>query len=111
MSAPTPTSARGTGAKARGARAPASGRLLLRMHPGLHRDLARAAEEAGKSLNQFITDTLDAALAAGSGRPAGPGTAPRRASRLVTAVLVANVVVVAVAAIAAVVLIALALRS
>lgn len=35
-----------------------SGRLLLRMPESLHADLARAADRAGVSLNQFITNAL-----------------------------------------------------
>jgi predicted HicB family RNase H-like nuclease len=37
---------------------PFSGKLLLRLDPDLHRQLACAAMEQGKSLNKFIADTL-----------------------------------------------------
>jgi len=37
---------------------PASGKMLLRMPPELHAEAIRAAELAGKSLNQWAADTL-----------------------------------------------------
>jgi len=39
-----------------------SGKLLLRMPPALHSELARAAEREGSSLNAYITETLSNAL-------------------------------------------------
>ena len=78
-----------------------SGRLLLRMPPGLHAELARAAEREGTSLNGFIT----ARLAEAVGRsPADGAHAPRGdgpASRTITWLLAANVVAVALAGAAA----------
>ena len=53
-----------------------SGRLLLRMPPALHAELARAAERDGVSLNAFITRAL-----AGSLEPdQPPGQEPASAS-------------------------------
>jgi hypothetical protein len=74
-----------------------SGRLLLRMPPELHGELARAAERDGSSLNAFITRILEEAV--------GRGT-PRRSSggRLLRIAVIADLVLVAVAAIVAVVL-------
>ena len=41
---------------------PASGKLLLRLPPELHADTIIAAAASGKSVNQWIADTLRAAL-------------------------------------------------
>ena len=38
---------------------PYSGSFTVRMPPELHRRIAEAAARAGKSLNRFITDTLE----------------------------------------------------
>lgn len=94
-----------------------SGRLLLRMPQSLHADLAHAAEREEISLNQFITNSLAAAVEwrrpdAEAGAPdprhppdPEPETAPPRWLR---AALVTNVVVVGIAAIVAVVLLLVA---
>ena len=90
-------------AQARRAKAPPensdpshSGRLLLRMPPELHADLARTAEREGVSLNAYITRVL---TGADGGRPADePG------SRLIRYAVIADLVLVAVAAVAAVAL-------
>ena len=37
---------------------PFSGRLMVRLHPDLHRRLYVEAKRLGKSLNQFISDCL-----------------------------------------------------
>jgi predicted RNase H-like HicB family nuclease len=108
-----------------------SGRLLLRMPQTLHAELARVAERERVSLNQFINDTLSGALgwrAPGRDVPGGtrmvptddatPGkdqissgsVQPQQRSRLVSAVFVANGVIVALAAVVAVVVLILALR-
>lgn len=101
-----------------------SGRLLLRMPKTLHADLTRASEREGVSLNQFITDSLAAAVAwrgrAAPTPPAGGATinqAPgaggltaeplgrrqkRRASEMTDAALMANFVIVAIAGIVAI---------
>jgi hypothetical protein len=73
-----------------------SGRLLLRMPPALHGELARAAEHDGSSLNGYITRILSEAVEGGSERPAG--------SRLLRYAIIADLVLVAVAAVAAVAL-------
>jgi hypothetical protein len=74
-----------------------SGKLLLRMPPALHSDLARAAEREGTSLNAYITQALSSALNRGPARSAPPG--PSRFLRI--AVLV-DLVLVAIATAAAV---------
>ena len=51
-----------------------SGRLLLRMPPDLHGELAQAAEREGTSLNGYIT----ARLAEAVGRTGGDGAAAAR---------------------------------
>ena len=89
-----------------------SGRLLIRMPPALHAELARAAERKAVSLNQFITTSLATAVgsddreklrgAAAGGAPAQPALARSRA-------LVANLVLLAVIAVLALVLIAIAI--
>jgi antitoxin HicB len=93
----------------------ASGRLLVRMPKTLHRQLARAAEHEGVSLNQFITSSLASAVAwrglHSASNNSGPKEEPHehlsgfrgwlRENLLVTA-LVANFVVVAVAGIIAI---------
>jgi antitoxin HicB len=109
-----------------------SGRLLLRMPQTLHAELARVAERERVSLNQFINDTLSGALGwRGPARDAPGGTRmvptddspdpgkdelssgpvhPQQRSRLLSAVFVANGVIVALAAVVAVVVLILALR-
>jgi hypothetical protein len=92
-----------TTASARRAKTPTSddnghsGRLLLRMPPELHSELAQAAERDGSSLNAYITRILGDS----SGR-----AAPRRPSggRLLRYAVIADLVLVAVAAIVAVAL-------
>ncbi len=74
-----------------------SGRLLLRMPPSLHSELAQAAERQGMSLNAYITrillGTIDGDTAA---RPAG--------GRLLRYAVIADLVLVAIAAVVAVAL-------
>ena len=41
---------------------PCSGRFNLRLPPSLHSEIAAAAAKEDKSLNQWVTDTLDRAL-------------------------------------------------
>jgi hypothetical protein len=86
-----------------------SGRLLLRMPPDLHGDLAQAAEREGTSLNGYIIARLSESV----GRSAGDGGAgtrqlPSVSSTTLTRLLVANVVAVTVAAVAAVVILLVA---
>lgn len=82
-----------------------SGRLLLRMPPTLHGELARAAERDGLSLNAYITRILSDTVVGGSPRSTPP---PPSGSRLLRIALVADLVLVAVAAIAAVALLLVA---
>jgi hypothetical protein len=84
-----------------------SGRLLLRMPPALHADLARLAEEREVSLNQLITTLL------GDGVSSEPGASPERAEavspRLTRIALAVNIAVVAFAGLLAVGLLVVAL--
>jgi hypothetical protein len=74
-----------------------SGRLLLRMPPALHSELAEAAERDGSSLNAYITGILASAVGRGSPeRPSG--------GRLLRYAVIADLVLVAVAALVAVAL-------
>jgi RNA polymerase sigma-B factor len=85
-----------------------SGRLLIRMPPPLHAELARAAQGKRVSLNQFITSSLAAAVRSrGRDEPdAGVEAAGTAAHPTMgrSSALVANVVVLAVIAALAVVL-------
>ncbi len=47
-----------------------AGRLLVRMEPDLHRDLAVAAERAGESINAFVVACLEREVGAGRERGA-----------------------------------------
>jgi hypothetical protein len=83
-----------------------SGRLLLRMPPALHADLARAAERERISLNAFITRELSGTL-----EPQPPPEAPPepgRGSRLLRIAVIADLVLVAVAAAVAIALLLVA---
>jgi hypothetical protein len=81
-----------------------SGRLMVRMPPTLHTELARAAEEEGVSLNAFITGVLAGAVSWRS--PAeGVGAPPPWARRT----LLVNLVVMALLAIVAAALVVVAL--
>ena len=97
-------------------RAPAkhSGRLLLRMEPSLHAELARAAEREEVSLNQFVSNALAGAVGwrGGAGVVSGDDRARSAApERAWTPGLVANAAVVAIAAIIAIVLLVIALQN
>ncbi|PIE71583.1 MAG: toxin-antitoxin system HicB family antitoxin [Deltaproteobacteria bacterium] len=52
------------GCEARGERPqkPYSGKLTLRMSPDTHAELAAAAADTGKSLNKWVTDTLEGVI-------------------------------------------------
>ena len=80
-----------------------SGRLLLRMPPDLHGELAQAAEREGTSLNGYIITRLGESV----GRPVENGS-PARASSIssltLRRLLIANVVTVALASVAALVI-------
>ena len=84
-----------------------SGRLLLRMPPGLHAELARAAEREGTSLNGYIIARLGEALG-GPGAIDAPVSAEERSTRTLTWLLVANVAAVALAGLAALVIVLVA---
>lgn len=82
-----------------------SGRLLLRMPPELHGELAERAERDGLSLNQLITRLLAEGVAAARDG-ARSGT-----SRGLKIALALNLVLVALLAVAAFVLVVVAIRS
>ena len=100
-----------------------SGRLLVRMPPSLHAQLARTAEREGVSLNTLVTGALagavgwrdggEEAAAAGTPDSGDPGTADpeRRRRTLLSVALAANFAVVAVAAVLAIVLLVVAWQS
>jgi hypothetical protein len=69
------------------------------MPAGLHEELARASDRNGVSLNQFITSVLAGTV--GWGRD--DFATPKDRSRWVTALLTANLLLVAAAAISAIV--------
>jgi RNA polymerase sigma-B factor len=86
-----------------------SGRLLLRMPHSLHAELAEAAEREDVSLNQFITNTLAAAVRWQKAGEDGVARVETRPSpRWLPAAIVSNLVVVAVAGIVALVLLIVA---
>ena len=84
-----------------------SGRLLLRMPPDLHGELAQAAEREGTSLNGYIITRLGESV----GRPVEHGNAARTpsiSSQTLRRLLIANVVTVALASVAALVILLVA---
>jgi RNA polymerase sigma-B factor len=90
-----------------------SGRVLLRMPPPLHAELARAADRNQVSLNQFITGSLSTAVRRrrsddSGGGPEAEGAIAQQAMGRSSAV-VANLVALAVIAMLAVVLLVIAL--
>jgi hypothetical protein len=84
-----------------------SGRLLLRMPPDLHGELAQAAERAGSSLNSYIIARLGESVgrATNDAAAGAPGTL---SSTTLRRLLIANVVTVTVASVAAVVILLIA---
>jgi len=84
-----------------------SGRLLLRMPPGLHAELARAAEQNGTSLNGYITARLTESVGY-SGDGTAPATVRKDRDDTLKLLLVANVVAVSLAGLAAVVILLIA---
>jgi len=86
-----------------------SGRLLLRMPPGLHGELTRAAEREGTSLNGYIITRLGEAIGRPVDRDGAVASASDGATRTLTWLLVANVVAVALAGLAALVIVLVAL--
>ena len=86
-----------------------SGRLLVRMPPSLHDELARAAESEGVSLNQLITGVLAGSVEWRALDRTSP--APRGLSaRLTPIALAANLAVVLIAAIVAITVLVVAWR-
>jgi hypothetical protein len=84
-----------------------SGRLLLRMPPDLHSELARAAERDGTSLNAYITQALSDSLN-GNGAEPRAAAAPAAPSRFLRFAVIADLIMVAVATVAAVALLIVA---
>jgi RNA polymerase sigma-B factor len=78
-----------------------SGRILVRMPPPMHDELAQAAEREGVSLNQHITNVLGSAL------DAEPGGA-RRVPHWLPAAIVANIVLLTLFCVAGVILLVVA---
>jgi RNA polymerase sigma-B factor len=78
-----------------------SGRILVRMPPTMHDELAQAAEREGVSLNQHITNVLGSALDAEQG-------GARRVPRWLPAAIVANIVLLTLFCVAGVILLVLA---
>jgi hypothetical protein len=92
-----------------------SGRLLLRMPPELHQELARQAERDRVSLNQFITGAVSRAVGwsstAGVGGAAGPFGERARgpvSNRALRAALMVNLAVLTIAGAAAIALLVVA---
>ena len=84
-----------------------SGRLLLRMPPNLHGELAQAAEREGSSLNGFILARRGESL--GRATPdAETGARGGLSSTTLRRLLIANVLTVTVASVAAVVILLVA---
>jgi hypothetical protein len=84
-----------------------SGRLLLRMPPDLHGELAQAAEREGTSLNGYIISRLQASL--GRTVERGPGaTGTALSAPSLRRLLIANVITVGLASLAAIVLLLVA---
>ena len=79
-----------------------SGRLLLRMPPSLHAELAEAADREGQSLNAYITGVL----ADRDGHAAA--SEPRAPSRILRTAVIVDLVLVAVAAVVAIALLVVA---
>ena len=86
-----------------------SGRLLLRMSPGLHAELARAAERNGTSLNGYIIASLTESVGSTADGVESRVESDRREARFVTWLLVANIAAVALAGLAALVILLVAL--
>jgi RNA polymerase sigma-B factor len=87
-----------------------SGRLMLRMPQSLHAELAEAAEREDVSLNQFITNTLAAAMGWHTEGGEAPGaSAPPESPRWLPAALVTNIIVIVIAGLVALALLVIAL--
>ena len=84
-----------------------SGRLLLRMPPDLHAQLARAAEQEGSSLNGYITARLRESVD-GAPAPAEAAAGDGSTNATLTRLLLVNSVAVAFAAAVALVILLVA---
>jgi hypothetical protein len=84
-----------------------SGRLLLRMPPDLHAQLAQAAEREGSSLNGYITARLRESVD-GTPADADPSVRDGSSNATLTRLLVVNSVAVAFAAAVALVILLVA---
>jgi RNA polymerase sigma-B factor len=104
-SSPEPPNGDAAPVKSRGGH---SGRLMLRMPQSLHAELAEAAEREEVSLNQYITNTLAAAMGWHVEGSELPGTA-QQPPRWLPAALVTNIVVVIIAGLVALALLVVAL--
>lgn len=106
---PAPDAAPEPGASRNGASEPSrprkerGGRILVRIPPPMHEELAQAAEREGVSLNTYLTNVLGSAL---RGEP--PGTRPM--PRWLPAAIVTDMVLLALLLVAAVTLLVLAWR-
>jgi hypothetical protein len=78
------------------------------MPPGLHAELARAAEREGTSLNGYIIARLGEAIGRPSDRNSTTAVSPDRSTRTLTWLLVANVAAVALAGLAALMIVLVA---
>jgi hypothetical protein len=78
------------------------------MPPGLHGELARAAEREGTSLNGYIIARLGEAVGRPADRDAALAASPERSTRTLTWLLAANVAAVALAGLAALVIVLVA---
>ena len=81
-----------------------SGRLLLRMPPALHAELAEAADREGQSLNAYITGVL----ADRNGHAPAATPDARAPSRVIRTAVIVDLVLVAIAAIVAIALLVVA---
>jgi RNA polymerase sigma-B factor len=81
-----------------------SGRLVLRMPPSLHAELAKAAEREAVSLNKFIATALSEAMDAPEAQRRNGRREPASRPAWVRAAFIANIAVVIVVGVVAVIL-------
>ncbi len=55
---------------------PYSGKFMVRITPVLHRDMALAAASEGKSMNEWLSKTMEKVVHAGDGDPPGDPSSP-----------------------------------
>ena len=80
-----------------------SGRLLLRLPPTLHGELAQAAEREGKSLNAYITQALSQSLSDDE-----PARAPAGPNQFMRIAVIVDLVMVAIATVTVIALLVVA---